>query len=186
MTVAAAPTPGAPYRVRVTIEGTTDLLFQRSAATEAPEGGDDARADLEPCVFRDEQGAVCLPGAYLRAALLAAAEFHRDPQQPAQSAAALAKAALRVETHLASLGRDTWEFVSQQWVLRWPNVSRVCRRPAFRAGWRATFELTVLAPERLGADLLRTLLVEAGQFQGVGSGRPEHGRFRVVWFEVLP
>lgn len=58
------------------------------------------------------------------------------------------------------------------------------RRPILAAGWRLSFVLKVV-DDRTSAEKLRQSLVEAGHLVGMGSWRPEYGRFRVTkWTRV--
>lgn len=53
-----------------------------------------------------------------------------------------------------------------------------------RAGWQATFDLCVQAPEYLDPTSLNTLIADAGRFSGLLDYRPTFGRFQVVNFSV--
>jgi hypothetical protein len=57
-------------------------------------------------------------------------------------------------------------------------------RPAFHAGWRATFSLQVVLPEYVAPSLLNELIAQAGKIIGLGDQRPSYGRFQVVRYEV--
>ncbi|MBY0512744.1 MAG: hypothetical protein K2P78_02390, partial [Gemmataceae bacterium] len=58
-------------------------------------------------------------------------------------------------------------------------------RPAFNAGWRATFLVSVLTPEYVKPSDLLAVLTQAGRLVGVGDFRPTYGRFQVVRFEIM-
>ena len=57
-------------------------------------------------------------------------------------------------------------------------------RPAVKAPWRASFRLRV-EDDRRNADNLKRGLEEAGLLNGVGSYRPEYGRFMVTAWKVV-
>lgn len=52
------------------------------------------------------------------------------------------------------------------------------RRPIFKEGWKATFDIFI-AQDWLTLDALRDGLIQAGTCHGVGSHRPTFGRFIV-------
>ncbi len=88
-----------PYIVAVTLRGTADFLFHRyscDAVAEkaaAKKGSKSKKTDnVESYVYRDEGGGLCLPGEYVRQAIIAAAKFQQDPRSPRKSAVDLFKA----------------------------------------------------------------------------------------------
>jgi hypothetical protein len=52
--------------------------------------------------------------------------------------------------------------------------------PVLDAGWRLAFRLTLLQPAVLGPSVARAALDNAGLLAGLGTGRPEYGRFTVT------
>jgi len=51
--------------------------------------------------------------------------------------------------------------------------------PMLDAGWRLHFELTLLQPAIIGESVVRAALDSAGLLAGLGTERPEYGRFVV-------
>lgn len=188
-----------PYVVRVTIEGTADLLCHRYspdsvAEKAASKKGSAAKKtdDLESYVYRNPEGKVCLPGMYLRGAIVGASKFRQDPRSPRKSAMDLFKAGVVATTHLAPIvsvsgkeqSGDGWDYVDQQGVQ--VNRARITRcRPAFFAGWTCEIDLAVLVPEYITAAELLSVITDAGRLVGVGDFRPTYGRFQVVKFEKI-
>jgi hypothetical protein len=180
-----------PYRVELTIRGEADLLFHRwnceavEAKSKAAKGSAAKKTDnIESYVYRNDQGEICLPGEYLRQAVIAAAKFRQDPRSPRKSAQDLVKAAVVSLTPLASLGVTEWDYEHRCRVQVQRNgVTRV--RPALRAGWQASFIFLVNLPEYVSQEMLLGLLNDAGRLIGVGDFRPTYGRFQVVSFTVL-
>jgi hypothetical protein len=180
-----------PYRVELTIRGEADLLFHRwnceavEAKSKAAKGSAAKKTDnIESYVYRNDQGEICLPGEYLRQAVIAAAKFRQDPRSPRKSAQDLVKAAVVSLTPLASLGVTEWDYEHRCRVQVQRNgVTRV--RPALRAGWQASFVLMVNLPEYVSQEMLLGLLTDAGRLIGVGDFRPTYGRFQVVSFGIL-
>lgn len=189
------------YTVEVRIEGSAALLLQRFS-TEAVEAKSKAAKgsaakktdDVESYVYRDENGYICMPGEYLRSAICnsnGAAKFKQDPRSPRKSALDLYKAGISLPLQLAPVitaegtKATKWDYLDvRRAVVQRSAVTRT--RPAFRAGWSASFTIEVLTPEYITpTDLLDTLNT-AGRLIGIGNFRPTYGRFMITSFEVLP
>lgn len=179
---------GMPYNLQVTIEGVADLLFHRwncdaiDAKSKAAKNSTARKSDdIESYVYRDAAGELCLPGEYLRQAIIGAAKFKQDPRSPRKSAQDIAKAGIVSLTPLASLGVAQWDYEDRRRVvIQRSGVNRV--RPAMRAGWRATFELLVVLPEYLDRVWVKEVIDMSGRLIGLGDFRPTYGRFTVTAF----
>jgi hypothetical protein len=180
-----------PYAVSVTLQGASDLLFHRwncEGVEEKKKAAKNSAAkksdNVESYVWRDDDGQLCIPGEYLRQSLIHAARFKQDPRSPRKSAMDLFKAGVVSLTALAPLGVKAWDYLDTRRVsVQRAGVNRT--RPAMRAGWRATFALSVLVPEYIDADLLLDVLGVSGRLIGIGDFRPTYGRFNVVEFRRL-
>jgi len=177
-----------PYAVEVTIRGEADLLFHRwnceavEAKSKAAKGSAAKKSDdIESYVYRNDAGELCIPGEYLRQAIIGAAKYRQDPRSPRKSAIDLAKAAVVSLTPLASLGVKEWDYEHRCRVQVQRNgITRV--RPAVSAGWSATFHLQVNLPEYISPEMLHGMITDAGRLIGIGDFRPTYGRFQVVQF----
>jgi hypothetical protein len=171
------------------VEGVADLLFHRwnceavdAKARAAKNSAAKKIDDIESYVYRNDAGDLCLPGEYLRQAVISAAKFKQDPRSPRKSAADITKAGVVSLTPLASLGVSRWDYEDRRRVVVQRNgVNRV--RPALRAGWQAAFDLLIVLPEYLPRAWIKETLDMAGRLIGVGDFRPTFGRFTVVSFE---
>lgn len=190
-----------PYTVEVAIEGTAALLLHRwscddvEAKSKAAKGSAGRKTDnVESYVYRCSDGTIGIPGTYLKGAVAGpagAAKFRQDPRSPRKSALDLYKAGVQVITDVAPIfaaGKGepatTWDFLDRQRVtVQRSGVTRT--RPAFLAGWRATFMVAVLLPEYITPADLRDVLVNAGRLVGLGDFRPTYGRFGISEFQVL-
>jgi len=174
-----------PYVATVAIEGTADLLFHAwnteavDEKAKAAKGSKAKKTDnIETYVVRNDDGVICLPGEYLRGAIINAAKFRQDPRSPRKSAMDLYKAGVVSLTPLAPLGKSTWDYEHRgRVVVQRSAVTRT--RPAFKAGWRAEFDLLVNLPEYIPAAELHEVINAAGRLVGVGDFRPTYGRFVV-------
>jgi hypothetical protein len=194
-----SPTNGAqngiemqmPYRCEVTIEGVAPILFHRwncesvESKSKAKKGSAEKKSDdTESYVYRNDKGQICIPGEYLRGAIIAAAKFQQDPRSPRKSAADLFKATVVSLTELASLGVKDWDYMDKRRVCIQRNAITRCR-PAMKEGWKATFILLINLPEYVEPSLLNTTIQAAGKLIGLADFRPSFGRFNVTKFEVL-
>lgn len=194
-----SPTNGAqngvemqlPYRAEVTIQGVAPILFHAwnvesvESKGNAKKGSKEKKTDdVESYIYRNEKREICIPGEYLRGAIIGAAKFQQDPRSPRKSAADLFKAAVVSLTPLASLGAKDWDYLDRRRVTIQRNaITR--SRPAMREGWTATFILMVNLPEYVSPDLLNSTIQQAGKLIGLADFRPSFGRFLVTGFEVL-
>lgn len=180
-----------PYRVEVTIEGTAAILFHRwncesvQSKADAKKGSKEKKTDdVESYVYRNEKEEICIPGEYLRGAIVAAAKFQQDPRSPRKSAADLFKAAIVSLTSLASLGAKNWDFMDKRRVVIQRNaITR--NRPAMNPGWKATFVLMVNLPEYIDQASLRATIEQAGKLIGLADFRPSYGRFSIIEYKLL-
>jgi hypothetical protein len=180
-----------PYVISVSIVGASDFLFHRwnvEAIDEQAKSAKNSAArktdNTESYVYRNELGELCIPGEYLRGAIIGAAKFKQDPRSPRKSAMDLFKAGVVSVTNLASLGIVNWDYLDKRRVMIQRNgINRV--RPAMRAGWSADFELMVTLPEYIDANSLREVIESAGRLIGVGDFRPTFGRFGITNYKVM-
>jgi hypothetical protein len=186
---AEAIAAGEPYSVAVQLEGAADFLFHRWNAEEVDVKSKAAKNsaakktdNIESYVYRNDDGELCIPGEYLRQAIIHAAKFRQDPRSPRKSAMDLFKAGVVSMTALASLGKVKWDYEDRRRVVIQRNgVNRT--RPAMKAGWTADFDLMVLLPEYISRDDLHQTVSNAGRLIGLGDFRPTYGRFNIVKFE---
>ncbi len=187
---AAAILEGVPFTVQVTIQGTADILYHRwnvEAVAEKAASAKGSKAkktdNIESYVYRDEEGNLCLPGEYLRQAVIMAAKYRQDPRSPRKSAMDLYKAGVVSLTPLASHGVSAWDYEHACRVqIQRNGITRV--RPALRTGWTASIQFMVNLPEYIRPQDLQDVLTQAGRLVGVGDFRPTYGRFFVKSFDV--
>lgn len=180
-----------PYRVEVTIEGVAPILFHAwnvesvESKAAAKKGSKEKKSDdVESYIYRNDKREICIPGEYLRGAIVGAAKFQQDPRSPRKSAMDLFKAAVVSLTALASLGVKDWDYLDRRRVVIQRNaITR--SRPAMREGWKAKFILMVNLPEYVSQELLNSTIQQAGKLIGLGDFRPTFGRFLVIKFDLL-
>ncbi len=179
-----------PYVAHISIVGIADLLFHRwnceavAEKASAAKGSKAKKSDnVESYVYRNDAGELCLPGEYLRQAIIHAAKFRQDPRSPRKSAMDLYKAGVLSLTPEASFGTKEWDYEHKCRVMVQRNgVTRV--RPAMKAGWAVEIDLMINTPEYIKPDDLNDVLSNAGKLIGVGDFRPTYGRFQVRAFSI--
>lgn len=191
----------APYVVSLTLQGSSALLFHQwsneavAEKARASKGSASKKVDnIESYQPRCADGTVGLPGAYLKGSIAGpagAAKFRQDPRSPRKSALDLFKAGVVVLTDIAPLfsakdqkkAATEWDYLDQRRVMvQRAGITR--QRPAFLAGWTASFDLSVLTPEYIDLSSLLDVITNAGKLVGVGDFRPTFGRFQVTRFEL--
>jgi hypothetical protein len=197
--IGSPPTNGAqaiiddlqPYVVEVVIQGVADLLFHRwnaesvdAKASAAKNSKAKKTDDIESYVYRNTERELCIPGEYLRMAIVGAAKFKQDPRSPRKSAMDLFKAAIVSLTPLASLGVTDWDYEDRRrCVVQRQGINRT--RPAMKVGWAATFALMCGTPEYINTLLLNETIQMAGRLIGLGDFRPTFGRFTIAHFSLM-
>lgn len=187
-----------PYRVQVSLEGSADILLHRWNAdaveekAKAAKGSAAKKSDnTESYVYRDDDGMICLPGEYLRASIVTSAKSSQDPRSARKSAMDLFKAGVVALTPLARMttnahpdGTKDWDYLDKRRVVvQSSGINRT--RPAFKAGWRATFIMLVTTPEYIPPTFLNQVVSRAGLLVGLADFRPTYGRFAITAFNVL-
>lgn len=184
-----------PYIAEIDVCGTAPILFHRwsneavAEKSAAAKGSKAKKEDnIESYVYRCVDKTIGIPGVYLVGSMTdprnGAAKYRQDPRSPRKSALDLFRAGVVSLTDIASLGTAEWDYLdSRRVTVQRSAITRV--RPAFLAGWKATFVLSVLTPEYIPPALLLDVLVQAGKLVGMGDFRPTFGRFQITKFEVV-
>lgn len=177
-----------PFVVTVEMIGACPVIFHRwsceavESKSAAKKGSKEKKSDnVESYVYRDSDGHICLPGEYLRMAMIYAAKFKQDPRSPRKSAFDLFKAGIVPLTELAKIngGTDNWDYLDKRRVVVQRNgITRM--RPAFLKGWSAEIDILVNTPEYIDYQLFSEVLSMAGRLIGVGDFRPTYGRFDIA------
>jgi len=182
-----------PYVVQIEIIGSCPVIFHKwdcesvEQKALAKKGSKEKKSDnIESFIYRDDDNHICLPGEYLRMAMIYAAKFRQDPRSPRKSAFDLFKAGIAPLTELAKIngGTKNWDFIDKRRVVVQRNaITRM--RPAFLKGWSAEVEMQILLPEYIDFQFFNEVLEMAGRLIGVGDFRPTYGRFQISKCKIL-
>lgn len=187
------------YQVKGQIQGVADILFNKMLEDELEPGssaGLKGRVSTEERVteawkrcYKDENG-VYLPGWNLKVCLIegckkSGIKVGRGSAASYLSASVFPDKVLYFVSDGGSIIPDV-DNVHVTWGRRPPRTGGACmvRRPMLNSGWLLDFTLTVVDDRRSPEEIHRSL-VEAGMLVGLGSWRPEYGRFVITGWEVL-
>lgn len=186
-----------PYTVRVTIQGTTPIIFHAwncESIEEKANSRKGSRAkktdDLDSYVRRNAKGEICLPGDYMRGTIVNTARFLPDPRSPRKSAMDLYKAGIIALDELCPLKNSKgqtakdWDYVDKRrMVVTRAGITRL--RPAFLENWTTSCRVQVNLPEYISPTVLNEMIQRAGRLTGLADSRPSYGRFVVVGFDEI-
>lgn len=181
------------YSITATIEGVAPILFNRMTSGERAvlegekAGGQKAskaqrQAEALERVYRDDRG-LYIPAWNLKRCIVDGAS-----KAGLKEGRASLGQFLIAEMFLAedpAFGKADQDFVHEA-LGRKPartGAAAIIRRPALAVGWQLPFTLHVVE-DRRSPDSIRVALETAGLKVGLGSWRPEFGRFRVVSFSI--
>src|SRR4030066_33664 len=177
------------YRITGKIQGLAPILFNRMLEGELEPNKmkstlrgrvtvEDRINEAEQKVYRNENGIyltgwafkVCILDGCIKSGL----KVGRGSLKPYLEAAIF-------PDHELYFGVDKPDFIHVHWGRRPPRTGGACliRRPALNEGWILTFGINVV-DDRRSPEEIRRSLDEAGLLIGLGSWRPEYGRFIVI------
>jgi len=182
------------YKIRGKLQGTADLLFNQFTpeATEQirtrTSGGsftDDQRTDeaIKKCPLDPDGNAII--SSWMLKRVIADGAKAGNVKIGRKSLAPFLIATVFVDGFI-HLTPNHYDYIHEIPGKRPPKTGGACliKRPAFKTGWIAAFDLMVM-DDRINAEQIRTSLEEAGIYVGIGSWRPEYGRFILIDWEVI-
>ncbi len=142
-----------------------------------------ARLEFLGGLYYDEVDGVFLPGEALEACLIDGAKKRKLGKNFKSAVFVHGHAPLNYGAKLSP--EDMWKagtFKDTRGVV--VGQSRVQRtRPVFRRGWKVAFQITLIEEAGINVSDVKTALMNAGTFSGLGDFRPRYGRFKVASFE---
>lgn len=178
------------YQITGRIQGVAPFLYNRMANDEGLRGAgagggklteEQRIAEAMLKVHRNEHGLIIPAWNFKKCLVLGCAKANL--KEGRYGLAGLVEATVFVEGDLC-FGKDDPDFLHEV-VGRIPprtGAAAIIRRPALDTGWELPFTLNVM-DDRRSSDYIRRGLEEAGLLVGLGSWRPEYGRFIVTEWE---
>lgn len=174
-------------KIRVKIRGTCDLLqhkrSEKSGNKEKKLKKTQAEVDYSEswreALYRDDEIGCYLPSDYISACLVKSGTGYQFKGQ--KTFKDIVKAVVLVEPEKIPLGKDKPDYIDKRYGVIQRNQVLVYR-PAFRKGWEAEFDLTILDDEQISTKTLKEILDNAGTLIAIGDWRPRFGRFEVIEF----
>ena len=176
------------YRIRGTIKGTAPILFNAwtKAELEALDrGGSTGKKTVEQRekeayerLYKNGNG-IFLPPWTFKKCLLEGTQ-KAGVKEGRGSLVPYLAAEVFVDGELL-FHKEEPDFIHTTWGRRPPRTGAACivRRPALEAGWEVSFTIVVME-DRRRSDHIKIGLEAAGLKVGLGSWRPEFGRFVIV------
>lgn len=181
------------YKINARIQGVAPFLFNRmidpSQLDKPSSGGKvqpgERQQEAEHRVYADDDG-LFIPRWNLKKCLLMGVT-KAGLKEGRAGLASFLEATVFVDCDPHFIGKKQRDYIDER-VGRIPprtGAAAIIRRPALATGWELPFTLTVV-DDRRDAGAIRRGLEEAGLLVGLGSFRPEHGRFIVTEWAVSP
>ena len=176
--------------IKVTIEGTTPLLFNRFRDV-AIEGkskkrtGAMAEAQIEDKLYQDENGKTQLPATYLRNSIVEASKQFKIVGKGKSTYSKLVASTVQIEPFYIELKADKYEVFRISAVNPMTKGRMMTERPKYNK-WSASFEI-ILNDDSVPVSVINEILEQAGKYVGVGDWRPEKkgmfGKFMITSFK---
>jgi len=181
-----------PKIVNVKIRGTSDLLQHRRPPESEEEennrksGEIDYSKDVEKAVYRDSEIGCYIPAEHIEASLKLSGSDFPVKGGGMKNYKKLMNARIIVEPDKIPFipAKTKVDYVDERWGKIPPRTGAMVwlRRPAFKKGWEAEFNVLVL-DDQIPLETLKNILVNAGRFYSIGDHKPRFGRFEVVEFK---
>lgn len=181
-----------PREIKVRIRGTSDYLQNRRPPESEEEesnrrsGEIDHSKDWEKAVYRDDKLGCYIPSKHLEASLVKSGTDFKIKGRSRKTYKDRMKAAVIVDPDMIPFSppKKDPDRIHEDWGKIPPRTGSmvwICR-PCFNKGWEAEFTFLIL-DDQIPLNTLKEILVNSGQFYGIGDWIPKYGRFEVVEFE---
>ena len=177
-------------KIKVTIEGTTPILFNRFRDT-AIEGKSKKRtgamveSEIEDKLYQDEEGKTQLPAVYIKNCITEASKQFKIVGKGKSTYSKLVASTVDIEPFYIMLDAKKYEVFRISAVNPMTKGRMMTERPRYNK-WKASFEILLNDPA-VPVSVINEILEHAGKYVGVGDWRPEKkgmfGKFMITSFK---
>ncbi len=169
-------------KIKVKVKGKAPLLMNKFSVEEKTSSRAKKvyvpKEEAERKTYRTTSGKLCLPNTHFKAAMIkAGTDFKMEGRKTYKE---YIKAGIFIEPQEIVLDQQKYEIHEEPVVIQRARV--MSWRPKFKE-WSCEFEIEI-TDEMINPNILKDILVAAGQYKGVGDHRPEYGRFEVIEWKV--
>ena len=175
--------------IKVQIEGTTPLLFNRFRDVQI-EGkskkntGARAESDIEDKLYLIDEK-ICLPAVYLKNCITEASKQFKIIGKGKSTYSKIVASTVDIEPFMIELKSGKYEIFRISAVNPMTKGRMMTERPKFNK-WSAEFEVVINDPA-VPVSVINEILEHAGKYVGVGDWRPEKkgmfGKFMITSFK---
>lgn len=177
-------------KIKVTIEGTTQILFNRFRDVEI-EGkskkrtGAMAEHEIEDKLYLDEKKKPQLPAVYIKNAITEAAKQFKIVGKGKSTYSKIVASTVDIEPFYINLEAKDYGVFRISAVNPMTKGRMMTERPKFEK-WKASFQI-ILNDPAVPISVINEILEHAGKYVGVGDWRPEKkgifGKFMIAEFK---
>lgn len=177
-------------KIKVTIEGTTPILFNRFRDT-AIEGKSKKRtgalveAEIADKLYKGEDGSVLLPSVYIKNSITESAKQFKIQGKNKATYSKIVGSSVDVMPFYINLDAGDYEIFRISAVNPMTKGRMMVSRPKFNK-WSASFEIVLNDPQ-VDVSVINEILEHAGKYVGIGDWRPEKkgmfGKFMITSFK---
>lgn len=174
------------YEIKVAIKGIAPLLINRFLADQksGKKSVEELRAEAIKKLHFDEDGNCCVTAEMIKSSLVYGSNM-AGIKEGRKSIGQFLKATVFVEPKNILLGKTKPDFIDERAGRIPPRTGSVVMlyRGGFNQGWEVNFKFLVTDDKRT-VENIKNSLIAAGTLTGIGSGRPDNGRFIITKWEV--
>ena len=167
----------------VVVKGTRPLLMNSTAAMLVPKSNKVKSSEHDPaieakaCLYLNEKQEICVPSMAVLSAMRKAATQLKKAGSGKKTLKDFVFSGLRVNPDMIVLSNQEYEVDLRPVVVMRSRIMRA--RPLFKE-WQLLFQIEIVDEQTWDAGMVRTVLEEAGKYQGLLDFRPLFGTFEVV------
>ena len=166
----------------VVVRGTKPLLMHSPAALLKPKNRKIKSTDHNPeeeakeSLYLNDEGKICVPSLAVLSCLRKAAVNLKKPGSGKKTLKDYVYSGLSIEPDMIPLDNQIYEIDIRPVTVQRVRIMRA--RPIFK-NWSLQFKITIQDPSTWDNGIVRSVLEDAGKYQGLLDFRPLFGTFKV-------